>query len=524
MLNSNLEFVEKNEYTTLGGPFFPSDGCALASNPANIANMVTRMTNCVKPEVPGFHELLVSNQDKFFTSEYLDLDIFDRVTAKIAAAYLQRKEGMEEKVLRAGNKKALYEHVYKQLKDEGRIYERGGGTVANEAKQKKEFYQRGATARLFVNLGVPSTLSHGDTLHKAKEYLNEEPIIMRHNGKVLKLVFLAKPKTDTLQEWITDLICPENDVTAYIHSDDASVIVKNENGSIETFNVDISKCDRSHGPRTFAALSTIFDTVPHLHEECMEFIMRPVDLRAKNIPSLRARLWPLLPYLPSGHLYTTLINTLVMMCIIQWFFKNAKRGREGIMEAGEKLGFLLKVDKAANIYDNQLLKHSPCLDVNGFYRPLKNIGVLLRALGKADQDYAGEGSVEKRAQFQALNVIKSYSAGVEVPFMERWKDRLSRGTKSLSKRTKESIYDVVRRQFDYKIAETSSTVLQFSDAAVFERYHDGVNDKRAFQTLAERLPGMGVGHHFRGVCTSAILAKDYELGDPEEGGWLGDWG
>jgi hypothetical protein len=347
---------------------------------------------------------------------------------------------------------------------------------------------------------------------------------MNHNGKLLKLVFLAKPKTEALQAWIDDMKESEYDVIAYIHSDDASVIVHNEDGSVDTFNVDISKCDRSHGPRTFAALSMLFAASPDLHEECMEYIMRPVHLRAKNVPNLLAILIPLLPYLPSGHVYTTLINTFVMMCIIQWFFKHDKKGRPGLMDAGEKLGFLLKVDQATCMEDNQLLKHSPCMDISGRYRPLKNIGVLLRAFGKADGDYVGEGPVHLRAKRQAWNVIKSYCAGIDVPFLEKWTKKLERGTGRLSEKTKQQLGDVVRRHFEYKLAEPSSTVFQFSDEAVFVRYHNKVVGPSKFQTLAERLPDMGVGHHFRGACTAAILAKDYELGDPAEGGWLGDWG
>jgi HPt (histidine-containing phosphotransfer) domain-containing protein len=524
MLDHNLPYDSLNEYTTVAGPFFPSDGLALASTPSNVAAMVTRLTNCVKPEIPGFHEMLVNNQDTFFTEEFLDFSIFDTVERKICESLLKRETGMEETVARATNKKALYEHVLQQLKDEGRIHENGGTTLVNEGKQKKEFYQKGATARLFVNLGVPATLSHADTLYKAKTHLASEPIIMKHNGKSLKLVFLAKPKHETLQAWVEDLIAPVHDVTAYIHSDDASFIVKQPNGTIETYNTDISKCDRSHGPRTFATFSRFFSSSPLLHTECMEFVMRAIHLRAKNIPELRAFLMPLLPYLPSGHLYTTLINTFVMMCIAQWFFKSGGSNKEDIINAGNKLGFLLKVHKAERMTDNQLLKHSPCMDDSGYWRPLKNMGVLLRCMGKSDQDYAGSGSVRERARFQNANVLLSFKTGTEIPCLEKWYQQLTRRRHNLKDRSKAQILDKVKHSFEYKLMSDQKSTYSFSDYAVFERYFTPSVGAREFQVLAEQLTRMTVGHHLRSAATSAILSLDYELGEPEEGGWLGDWG
>lgn len=498
-------------YATVCGPTVVSSVQYPAESAMHIKYMVYRIMSKRKPERIGEHDELARNQNENFPLLLENInEWFSETVLSVYETMLTRPDLMRNAVVYARPEvQRLYETVYNHLLETGRTAFPGGGTQYNEIKLKCEKLKSRKVARMFVNLGVPSTLEGSYILKAMKERTAQNPIIV--NGAHLR--FIPRPTQKVMFEWVERIENNENFV--FVHSDDAFYQVRTGGGRVRRFNIDISKCDSSHGPAVWATFATLFRAAPDLYVELLDQLMRPLRFVSKNF-NIQATMKPLTPFLGSGHVFTTMVNTFVLMIILA---KGQEQGictRDGLIMLGKRYGYFLTVEECTIVQHCTFLKYSPVVNNQGSWAPLKQLGVLLRSLGVCEGDLPGSGDWKVRARAHTYGTLCSYGAGVSFPFLDRmihnYKPTPEEESNSASKDARERVIAKVKTANLYKTYQEPTRLHSFSDEAVLKRYEHLADMKElisSLDTIAELKPGQA----YQSKGTHAILAFDYDL-DP----------
>jgi len=357
--------------------------------------------------------------------------------------------------------------------------------------------------RIVIDLGCRASLQGYRLTHAMKDSF-ARTITVNNND----FEFLIKPSADGLQRVFDTLINPPRKSYFVFFSDDSCLAIR-INGVVHRYNLDISKCDISHTPSIFKLLYFI---TPDFHKTNMK---RLIDQCAADLQitaperltfgKLRVRLASANkePRLLSGSTLTTLVNNLACYILGHALQDLTDPSKEGVEAAVLKTGYAITCTVCHQIEDLQFLKYSPILDLNGVYRPLLNIGVLLRATGTCHGDLPGRGDIPARAaKFQKL-LLQGIAPTTHYPLIDMMKKTVAHVTPTAQEEA------AIQRRIgeDYR-PTTSKTHTHFTSYAIGKRYRlsEGQMDE-----LTDLLGNARFGELVACEASRAILREDYGL-------------
>jgi len=210
------------------------------------------------------------------------------------------------------------------------------------------------------------------------------------------------------------------------------------------------------------------------------------------------------PTLYSGSTVTTSVNNFASLMIGHAISESNAETPEEIIAAARSVGYIITLERCELIEDIQFLKHSPVLDDTGEWRPLLNIGVLLRLSGTCTGDLPGSknqslgsrGSTFQRALLQGAFPRSSF------PLI----DNMKHVVKGADCAKKLSVDRLVARTLAYKVSDTLTASFKSED--VYRRYRLQPYQMRMVD-VDFGLGNVGTFHH--NTALSSIMERDYGL-------------
>lgn len=458
-----------------------------------------------------YEQLLTDNQTEFFTGER---DFF----LQLGQRYCDQFESfitIEEAALEHHDdphiKRALRVKSWEELNESGVRFHRLWLKRVKYKLKRDEIAKPGKVPRMIGDLGVAASLQ-GFVITKLLKKAQEEHPIHVNGGTI---AFCATPAIDKLQAVFDNLLNPPGRFYMAYFSDDSCFSFRHRR-KVYYYNLDISKCDASHGPEVFNALLLI--TPPHLREyvkvlidQCrLDIVIHSkTDRRHKIVGGFEH------PTLYSGSTLTTLINnlanTVIGLCLSRVQLEDRDYEDQelaGIFTAAiEKSGYIVTgfddKDRCRKPEDLQFLKYSPALDTKGVYRPVLNLGVLLRASGTCKGDLPGRKTqtIESRARHMQVALLKGMYPRTHFPLLNTMYT-------AAGAETSEAFTKIVSKALQYKVDDTTkSEHYTFSDEAILTRYGLTDLDYAELQQFARS----GVYEHSCANFVSSILRTDYGL-------------
>jgi len=276
-----------------------------------------------------------------------------------------------------------------------------------------EYAKPGKPGRIIGDYTCPASLLGGWIFEKIKESMVHEFNIGR-----IRCRFVKSPNLQVLDQVFHDLVNSYEPVLVFF-SDDACFAVTVD-GTRYMYNLDISKCDASHGECVFNRLSQIVEdktwkiVIDKSIEQCRRWIdvFSPKDndmgRRKKKMFSYRKHGCP---FLSSGWTGTTAINNVAIISIaenIDSCLPSMKGDniQELLVKAASFAGYLITCEHCTTYPHLQFLKHSPVMSEDGRLTAMLNLGVVFRTLGQCDGDLPGSGDISSRGELFNAAVLK----------------------------------------------------------------------------------------------------------------------
>lgn len=377
--------------------------------------------------------------------------------------------------------------------------------------KKDEWAKPGKVGRMIGDLGVAASLQAFLATKAMKESLDGRRLRLRDG----EFIFIARPRPEVLGPIFREILF-EHRFLFIAFSDDGAFGYRDENNEIYTFNIDISKCDRSHVPSAFVQLRDAAPSLLQLELDPAINQLKGWNRVKSTLHRDKSRCWfrttSREPILLSGSVLTTVINTMQLGRIAYAISSLRRRGitPTHIRAAAAIAGYSVSVEINRKPEDLQFLKHSPCL-VNGQYEAVLNLGVLLRASGISKGDYPGSSSdniLDRAALFQALLVQGCYPRH---DFTLR--NALIPSVPTTVRRRKDTFERHVQKHLPYHIHDTSETrattsddPILVTDDAILARY-DLLPHEQDELCHTKYL----TGHCYSSSAIDKILLKDYGL-------------
>jgi len=511
----------------------------LAENPGHGRNSMRRLTCKIKPEVKGYHEALMKNQKHFAEAKEKVGPYWEEVRYEFERTVERAEKMFEEQLKRAPSaKKLLYLRTAQNLKDCGFIGTENGKLIKNEAKQKAETAEDGGTKRQFVNLGVETTLSDGQYLYLLK--IAMEKVVTTKLGQIK---FVKRVSQPILDDWAKSILDPtghggcsrtdaERRSRGWVHSDDGCLIFVKPDGTFRYFDVDISKCDRTQKQAAFDEFGYFFEHLPHFWKRAMKAVMRPLTVMCKGIEypkgKGRGKAVPLEPYLPSGHVFTTAINTMTLIVILYRLMEelnsNPSATADQLIDAAYEIGYKLKVFERESAYQCTFLKKHMAKSEYGAVS-VPALGTVLRSAFKCRGDINVEKSLQEEAmKARTVQILDSLYYNVKIPMIEDLKNQFrerdsikSRVLKwrpmSTAKARKqiERVKSKVISELEYKVdTEYRSRYKAYVTNSAYLKRYFGDNEAQK-ELLVRALSNLKYSHYHTCEQFDKILEMDYEL-------------
>jgi hypothetical protein len=396
-------------------------------------------------------------------------------------------------------KRDLRIHAYEELIDSGQFHQRLWLRNVTYKLKKDELAKNGKYPRMIGDLGVAASLQ-GFRLTYFLKTAQEQTIFI--NGGHIE--FMKKPSTEGLTHVFDSLISPVGRFYFVCFSDDSCFSIRHE-GRVHIYNVDISSCDASHTKSLFDAFVDLHplhvkDDARILAEQCA-LPIKVYDLTSRK---RYVKLLPKYPRLYSGSTITTAINNLASMLIAYSFSLLDVPTPENVIAAAASVGYVITLEHCRRYEDIQFLKHSPVLTSQG-YKPLLNLGVLLRSTGVCRGDLPGKGDLETRARAFQHNLLLGMYPRSRFTLIDAMKS-ISKGS-TVSASVQRQIDRQIEQTLAYKVGEGEETLL-FEDSNVYVRYGLSDSDIRFLNT---DFANSSFGDHSHHPALSSILTKDYDL-------------
>lgn len=456
----------------------------------------------------SIHAEFIDRQTKFLDSKQQLFDILKERYARYFSAWLGREKMAELHHADAHPKKTVRIAGYTERLNSNfgeRLWLRLGILIYK--LKKDEIGKPGKAGRMIGDLGVEASLQGAWSTKVDKDAVKED-ILLTDGGWTTRVHFCSAPTNAELTKVFAHLIQPPEDAYFVYFSDDSCYSVRTPHG-VMRFNVDISSCDASHSDRLFTKFRDLHppgaarDDTTVLVDQCRAPIRLNAPDRVGGI-KMKIILQSKVARLFSGSTLTTVVNGFGNACIAQSLHNARCTTEESIIEAASRVGYVVTVDSCRQIEDLQFLKSSPALDTSGTYRPLLNIGVLLRAFGTCKGDLPGKGPLtkEKCDAFQK-GLLQGLYPYASFPFLDKLKRHYAHAGKTRA----------TFAEFEYKCTDTRAV---FTDEAVFKRYavaRAGVEYPLGDDSLAglEELCHIPFGCEHASDGADAVLLKDYGL-------------
>jgi hypothetical protein len=333
--------------------------------------------------------------------------------------------------------------------------------------------------------------------------------------------FVPKPTSSALTSVFKLLMNPPGRGYFVYFSDDSCVSLNTPYG-VKTFNVDISSCDKSHGPRLFEAMYDITPEVAHQGVTATLLqCMAPMTLRSvlqrgshrSKATQRKVKLQVDSIVLPSGSTITTAINNLannliaIAISMVDWSNVPEQQIIRELHIAASTCGYVVTIETCGKPGDIQFLKHSPCLDVNGEHKPVLNVGVFLRASGRCRGDLPGSGPKKERAEYFQRQLLTGMYPRVSTPFLDIMRRNLQHAT-AKGERQERHVARLVSEKTSYKVDTEDREMITVGTEEFFARYDMRPDEITSMLEIAEHA-GYQTCHATTG--THKIFQADYGL-------------
>ena len=493
-------------YITRFGPCVEHNGMIYEESNHNVRLAVRRITGVRKGDVKLDHRLKV-NQELFLIKNQWFVEHMKGLYAGVMSEYTTMLQEALDHHADPHDKKDLRVEGWEGELDTGRTAMKIWMRKAIYKMKKGEWGKWGKIPRMICDMKVAASLQ-GFVVTKLLKKAQAMNTIHIGGGEIF---FCAKPSFHDLSYIFENLLSPKGTFFFCYFSDDSCYAVHQPDGSVLRANVDISKCDASHGPGIFRALCEVVDgeareTMLCLVEQC-KTPLTVYDL-ADSQRKRKVVLEPKVPKLYSGSTATTCINNLANIFIALSIAQKGANTVDQIISAAADAGYIVTVDVCHTFEQVQFLKHSPCLDKAGVWRPVLNLGVLLRLTGVAKFDLPGRGDLKPRAAaFQAALLQGAYPRS-HFPLIDAMRKRVEVDVpRKISEKMKSHIDAKVSQKLAYKTMDADLTCY-FSSADVYRRYQLTEFEMNELDT---EFATHGFGYFHSSTGASKILSLDYSL-------------
>lgn len=382
--------------------------------------------------------------------------------------------------------------------------------------KKNEFAKPGKPPRMIGDLGVAASLQGFRLTEVLKQAMAKEDLQIGN----MRAHFCKAPTTEELIAVFKNLLDPPIGCKYYFayFSDDSCLSVRQADGTVRTFNLDISGCDASHTGAIFQAL---VDITPEIAQDDMQVLVDqcklPIIIYFKGgdtvidedgearRPSLSLQpIDPMTnkksPRLYSGSTITTAINNLACILGATSVQESGAETPHEISDAFALAGYKMTVEECTDYSDIQFLKNSPAYDIYGELWPLLNLGVLLRSAGTCTGDLPGTKDLtfKQRHDDYMGSLISGMYTGVSFPLIDAMRTWATAGNKQSNLAASNLL--AYKHQFNGTATFTSSEV--------YRRYR--LSDLE-IQQLDEEFGNAGYAHYYNSSGASTILTRDYGL-------------
>lgn len=384
--------------------------------------------------------------------------------------------------------------------------------VADALFKSDEYARPEKYPRQVVNCTTENALQGGYFAEFVKKLLSA-PMV----GTNITTQFIPSPKPEDIDAVFDKLINTDNCYFPYFSDDSCLSIYRN--GRRRMFNVDISGCDRSHGPELFNTLLVVFRSYPEHARALIRHCKLPLRYRDKT-RTWSVLLRPKTPKLYSGSIATTILanfaSTAIGLALERELTADIDATVPELVTRVEKAcGYTITLDECFKAQDLQFLKHSPTRDTQGVFRAVQNIGVVLRLIGTCRGDLPGSGDLAVRAINFQDNLLRGLHVRTSFPWIDAFKTIVQAQNKRYVKLAcdcalHENFGSYLQCKIHGSTLGTQSRVLErhiFDDNEVFARYNFTSNDLDEIYALTKGR----IGESFSGVAFDKVLHKDYNL-------------
>lgn len=457
-------------YRTVYGPSVAHTGNIYGNTNFNVAQAASRIL-AARGSLDLERKFLAA-QETYVNNNLPFLHRIRATTTHHAEPYTNMIDELEEhyddphakKQLRIGAFEDLSQCGYKGVSVTDRLWL--AGRVLYKLK-KDEIAKFGKPPRMIGDLGVAASLQGFRITKMMKNSLASNDI--EYAGGTM--TFCKRPTPEKLIDIFKNLLEPKGRYYFAYFSDDSCISFRDKKGDVQIYNLDIKKCDASHGSGIFKALLEITpeycqDDMRVLIEQCT-LPIQIIDLNDKNNKVILA---PKTPRLYSGSTITTLINNLANILICKSIVDNPDLdGPKDIALAAAQLGYILTCEPCEQPQDIQFLKHSPAYDTNGQLQAMLNIGVLLRASGTCRGDLPGKKNIplKTRAMTFQRALLRGMYPRTHTPLLTNMINACTDIDEKLEVKATERI----NKRFSYKIDVSADTAhAYFTNEETFKRY------------------------------------------------------
>lgn len=463
-----------------------------------------RQFNVRKPELRGYCARL-------FRQQRINLprwrEVFKNYKHALAVWFVDYRGSLEEEVLRYAEahpkRRARILAHFESIRTGSRVL--GPRLVWGRvlAKFKVELAKAGKVPRIIVDLGVMASLVGAWFAKTLKEAMACEPL---EYGDFLAW-FCPSASYTNLKKAFDRLWEPTHRYTLIVFSDDAALAIRQADGTVVWFDIDISSCDKSHGAELFDLLRAVCPS-PWTHELewLLDQLRAPLLIRSPNRDvreSFRAR--PKCETLYSGSVLTTLVNNVAVMAIGLQIAASQAATVAGIVHAASEVGYIVTCKVSTRFEDVQFLKHSPARDIAGVWQPLCNLGVFVRSAGFVWGELPVFGqsglSLMDRARLQHGAHLRCTWPNTHFPMLDRAREAYPTTSTAVAHFRAIQARENAHRELD------GWPELWFTDASVLNRYDLREQSVPALDSVL----GGPLGYCYTGSDVDTILYKDYEL-------------
>lgn len=405
-------------YSTLYGWNFAFNGHVFGSTNANLSQATYRLIGERKPGVPGHEQYMRTTQHNFV------LENHERVMKNLWANAPKTPsdytclidELVRELLLMEHDKQQLRIDAFAQYVNDGLDY-KNAWIRSGELKLKPgEIAKVDKYGRVIVDLGVAASLQGVLYALFFKTMVTREIIVGR------AIFYYVSSLDDVIVT--TYLNRMTFDVTSYdllmiAAGDDACVAIRNTLGKILRGNLDISSCDASITPTMLDSILKLMGCPKDVDVALREMMLTPLKLYCSRLNKRehreRVTITPTMMYLPSGVPITSNAGTLAVFYIFHSLIDTPIQYSTDIVAAARNVGFDVTFEEVNKPSDFQFLKRSLARSIDGEYRAVLNMGVILRASGRVRGDLPGRGCLVRRAAEFQRALMEGLLSGIDCP-------------------------------------------------------------------------------------------------------------